>query len=235
VRAVHDAVGGRRPIMVKMRQGMDNSAESRRNFFTILDGVFTIGVDAVTVHPRTVRQAYRGYSDWSFLARVKKHVGERTVLGSGDLFTAKDVVRMLERTGVDGVTLARGCIGNPWLFRDCAALLNGRPLPPPPSVADQAATVRKHFYWLIELYGEKKAGRLMRKFGIKYSEVHPCPEPVREAFIACRKPNHLHAILEQWYNPQMDWPPVKRKTGCGNLVAAGAHLPAENHCGRRSA
>jgi nifR3 family TIM-barrel protein len=236
VRAVYDAVDGRRPIMVKMRQGWDHTPESRRNFFTILDGAFSIGVNAVTVHPRTVQQGYRGYSDWSFLAEVKQHVGEeQTILGSGDLFAAEDVVRMMDRTGVDGVTLARGCIGNPWLFRECTALLQGRPLPPPPAVHEQAETLYKHYQWLTEIYGDKKAGRLMRKFGIKYSELHPTPLPVRDAFIAARRPAHVREILEGYYDPGVDWPPVKRKIGCGDLIAAGANMPDDERAEKRSA
>ena len=67
---------------------MDDTLQSERDFFEILDGAFEIGVAAVTVHGRTVRQRYVGPSDWSFLARVKRHVGDRVILGSGDLFSA---------------------------------------------------------------------------------------------------------------------------------------------------
>ena len=62
-----------------------------------------------------------------------------------DLFTAEDILRMLERTGVDGVTVARGCIGNPWIFREARALLAGQPLPDPPTVAEQGRVIREHF------------------------------------------------------------------------------------------
>ncbi len=222
IRAVHEAVAGRRPMMVKLRRGMDDTPASERDFLMILDGAFSIGVDAVTVHGRTVRQRYVGPSDWSFLARVKKHVGDRVVLGSGDLFTADDVLRMMEQTGVDGVTLARGCIGNPWIFADCRALLAGQPLPEPPTVAEQGVTIGRHFEWLIELYGRHRAGRIMRKFGIKYSELHPCGPEVREAFIKVKNPEQLGALLAEWYDPSRDWPASRRKTGPGDLVAAGA-------------
>src|SRR5262245_56740889 len=115
VRSVLDAVGGRRPVTLKMRRGYDDSAESERDFFTILDGAFGLGVASITVHGRTVKQRYVGPSKWDFLARVKRHVGSRTVLGSGDLFRAEDVKRMIDTTGVDGVTVARGAIGNPFV------------------------------------------------------------------------------------------------------------------------
>ena len=83
-------------------------------------------------------QRYVGPSRWEFLAEVKRHVGpSRTILGSGDLFAAEDCLEMIRRTGVDGVTIARGAIGNPWIFSQCQALANGRPLPPPPSLFEQ--------------------------------------------------------------------------------------------------
>ncbi len=224
VRAVHEAVGGRRPVTVKMRRGMDDSPASERAFFTILDAAFGLGVAAVTVHGRTVQQRYQGPSDWSFLARVKAHVGDRVVLGSGDLFTAEDCVRMLEATGVNGLTVARGCIGNPWIFAEARALLAGQPLPPAPTVAQQGETIAQHFAWSVETHGEARAGRIMRKFGIKYSELHPHADEVRDAFIGVKTSADWQAVLARWYDPARSWPPGVRRTGPGHLVAAGATL-----------
>src|SRR5438093_815357 len=75
VRRTRDAVLAEIPVTVKMRRGIDDSAESREKFFTILDGAFAAGVAAVTVHGRTVMQRYVGPSRWQFLAEVKRHVG----------------------------------------------------------------------------------------------------------------------------------------------------------------
>ena len=122
------------PVTVKMRRGLDDTPESREKFFVILDGAFDRGVAAVTVHGRTVQQRYHGPSRWEFLAEVKRHAGPRTILGSGDLFSAADCLRMLQQTGVNGVTVAQGAIGNPWIFSQARALAAGEPLPPPPTV-----------------------------------------------------------------------------------------------------
>src|SRR5262245_34062022 len=104
VRRTRDAVPPHIPVSVKMRSGIDDSDASRERFFTILDGAFAAGVAAITVHGRTVMQRYIGPSRWSFLADVKRHVGpQRTILGSGDLFTAYDCLEMIRQTGVDGV------------------------------------------------------------------------------------------------------------------------------------
>ncbi len=209
------AVARRCPVTVKMRRGMDDSTESRRNFFTIIDGAFEIGIDAVTVHARTVEQGYAGPSQWSFLQRVKQHVGDRTILGSGDLFCARDCLRMMERTGVDGVTVARGCIGNPWLFSECRALLTGELIPPPPTVAEQGRTIARHFDWALDIHGQRQCGRVMRKFGIRYSRLHPMSLEVRDAFIAAGDIPDWRAVLARWYDPDRDWPPATRPVGAG--------------------
>ncbi|MBU0638190.1 MAG: tRNA-dihydrouridine synthase family protein [Planctomycetes bacterium] len=222
LRRVRGALPPDFPVTLKMRRGMDDSAASVRHFFRIIDAAFELGLAAVTVHGRTVRQRYIGPSDWSFLRRVKQHVGDRIILGSGDLFSAEDVVRMLAETGVDGVTLARGCIGNPWIFRDARALLTGQPLPAPPTVAEQGRVIRTHYELSVAAHGENRAPRLMRKFGIKYSELHPYSGRVREAFVASRDRNDWLRVLAEWYDPQRDWPPPRRKTAPGDLVAAGA-------------
>jgi nifR3 family TIM-barrel protein len=222
VGCVRAAVAGRRPVTVKMRRGLDDSAESEAAFFHILDGVLALGVDAVTVHPRTVRQRYVGPSHWPFFVRVKKYAGDRVILGSGDLFSAEDCVRMMAETGVDGVTAARGCIGNPWLFAEARELLAGRPLPPPPGVVEQGETIKRHFEWAVAVYGAERAGSVMRKFGIKYSELHPCGREVRDAFIRARNTAEWQLVLDEWYAPGRPWPPGVRRSGPGHLVAAGA-------------
>ncbi|TWT46026.1 tRNA-dihydrouridine synthase C [Phycisphaerae bacterium RAS1] len=227
IRRVREVVPAATPVTVKMRRGTDDSPESERNFFEILEAAWDAGVAAVTVHGRTVEQRYVGPSDWRFLERVKRHAGPRTILGSGDLFTAEDVVRMLESTGVDGVTVARGCIGYPWIFRECRELLAGRPLPEPPSVAEQGRVIREHYELIARTQGPRMAPRVMRKFGIKFSELHPLSRPVRDAFIRASTEAQWLALLDQWYDPARDWPPVQRKSGPGELIAAGAMLECE--------
>ncbi len=198
VRVTRDVVPDSIPVTVKMRRGMDDTAASRDHFFRILEGAFAAGVSAVTVHGRTVKQRYLGRSNWQFLRQVKQHVGQRTILGSGDLFTAQDCLDMMAQTGVDGVTVARGAIGNPWIFAQARALAAGLPLPPPPSVREQGEVIGTHYRLAEDVYGPR-CGPLMRKFGIKYSALHPDAQQVREAFVHTRSRADWLAVLDRWY------------------------------------
>ncbi|MEX1040387.1 MAG: tRNA-dihydrouridine synthase [Pirellulaceae bacterium] len=199
VRRTRDVVPAETPLTVKMRRGIDDTQESRDHFFEILDGAFALGVDAVTVHGRTVMQRYIGPSRWEFLTDVKRHVGSRTILGSGDLFTAQDCLDMMRETGVDGVTVARGAIGNPWIFQQAKALIDGLPLPPPPTIFEQREIIDEHLRLTIDLYGEHRAMTQFRKFGVKYSFLHPQLEEVRSKFAHVRQREDWHAIRDAFY------------------------------------
>ena len=113
VRRVRDVVPPAIPVTVKMRRAMDDTTASRDRFFEIYEGAFSLGVAAITVHGRTVRQGYQGNASWEFLGELKTYAPERVLLGSGDLFNAQVCVDRLAETGVDGLTIARGAIGNP--------------------------------------------------------------------------------------------------------------------------
>jgi len=209
VKSVLDHVGGRRPVTVKMRRGFDDSAESEGNFFTILDGAFDLGVASVTVHGRTVKQKYIGPSNRDFLTKVKTHAGDRVILGSGDVFGPEDVPAMMSATGVDGVWIARGAIGNPFIFREVRALLDGASLPPPPAIAEQRAALNEHLRLTADMYGPDRAGVVMRKVCIRYADLHPLEADVRRSFIEARTSLDVEAALQRWYDPAVEWPEVR--------------------------
>jgi tRNA-dihydrouridine synthase B len=223
VRRTREAVPAHIPVTVKMRRGLDDTADSREKFFAILDGAFAAGVAAVTVHGRTVEQKYIGPSNWEFLAEVKRHLGNRTMLGSGDLFTPQDCLEMIERTGVDGVTVARGAIGNPWIFSQARALAAGLPLPDPPGLFEQREVIREHYRLAEEIYPLHQCGPLMRKFGIKYAALHPCSKEVRAAFIAVKNREDWEAVLARWYAEDLPG----RHPGADVHNAQGSCDPAE--------
>lgn len=199
VRSVRDTVPSHIPVSLKMRRGLEDSTESRDKFFQIFDGARKLGISVFTVHPRTVLQRYAGSSNWDFLTELRNYAPDCTILGSGDLFTPMDCVRMMETTGVNGVTIARGAIGNPWIFRELRELAAGRPLPAPPDLKEQREVIEEHFALSTELYGEKRAVFNMKKFCIKYARLHPRHETVRDDFIQFRTGEQLKALLDRWY------------------------------------
>ncbi|MFO1078515.1 MAG: tRNA-dihydrouridine synthase family protein [Planctomycetota bacterium] len=216
---------GDAPVTVKMRRGFDDSADAERAFFAILDGVIARGVAAVTVHPRSVEQKYRGPSRWEFLARVKRHVGAFPVLGSGDLFSPFAVADMLRATGVDGVTVARGAIGNPFVFAQIADLLAGR-VPQRPTCAQQRAALRRHLEVAIGWYGgEAKALPFVRSHAIKYAQYHRDPVWARERMVAMRGPADFAPVVDDVFADRHD-EGLARELGPGDAI-----VPALQDCG----
>lgn len=197
VREVTNAV--RVPVTVKMRRGMDDSAEAKTNFWTILSAAVDLGIAGVVVHGRTVQQRYVGAARWEILGEVKRRFAHLVVFGSGDLYTADDCLRMLDQTGIDGVTIARGAIENPWVFRDCLARWRGEPAPPAPTLAEQADLFDQQYAIAVEQYGLERATRQMRKFGIRRAGLHPNPEGVREAFVSLGGADGWQRVREAFY------------------------------------
>jgi tRNA-dihydrouridine synthase B len=201
VNRVRAAVPGHIPVTLKMRRGIDDSNDSRDAFFRILDGAFAAGVAAATVHGRTVEQKYAGPSDWDFLREVKRHAGPKTILGSGDLFNAQACLDMLRDTGVDGVSVARGAIGNPWIFQQARALAAGLPLPQP-DLEEQRRVLEMQCALCLELSDPVAALSTMRMFGIKFARMHPHRTDVRNAFAVTRSFDDWRNVLDRWYGCQ---------------------------------
>jgi nifR3 family TIM-barrel protein len=199
LKAVRDALPPNLPTTISLRRGFDDSNESTDRFYEIVEAAWEYGYSAVRVHGRSVDQKYQGRARWDFLREVKSRYPDRTILGSGDVFTAEDAVRMLRETGVDIVWVARGAIGNPWVFEHAPRLLRGESIEPP-SIHAQRDALREHFALAMEIHGEQLAGRRMRKMGIKYTRFHPNHEIVKSAFINVSSLRDWSGVLERHYS-----------------------------------
>ena len=146
------------PLTIKIRTGWDAGTAS---FLEIARIAEEEGCDAVTLHPRSRSQMFEGKANWSNIRELKEMV-RLPVIGSGDLFSAADIQAMLRQTGCDGVMIARGALGNPWIFRETLDLLAGRE-PRHPTPAERAETALRHLEIFIETTGERIALREMRK------------------------------------------------------------------------
>lgn len=147
------------PVTVKFRAGWDDSS---RNAVEIAKAVEAAGVSAVAVHGRTRQQFYEGKADWGIIAEVKQAVNV-PVFGNGDIFTVEDGLRMLAETGVDGLMIGRGADGNPWIFRELAAVLCGEERPAAPSLQERLAQAAEHLDMLIDYKGEHISVKEMRR------------------------------------------------------------------------
>src|SRR3954471_20768454 len=201
LKAARDAVPSAVPMTVSLRRSFADTPESEEQFYRVLEMAWEYGYAAVRVHARTVEQKYAGKSHWPFLKRLKGQYPDRTILGSGDVFTAADAVRMLRDTGVDVVWIARGAIGNPWIFQHARALLAGADEASisPPTIGEQRAALEEHFALAMQIHGEQLAGRRMRKMGIKYSRFHPRSAEVKTRFINVRSLRDWTDVLDQFY------------------------------------
>jgi nifR3 family TIM-barrel protein len=202
--AVRDAVPANIPVSVKLRRGSDDTAEAEANFHRIFQGVIDAGYALATVHGRTVEQKYKGPSRWAFLKELTQrygHIESLSIFGSGDIWNANDIFRMLTETGVDGVSVARGCIGNPWLFRQARMMMAGDldAWRTAPSIIEQRDVLLDHFKLSVDLHGENAAGMMMRKFGIRFSRHHPRGEEVAKAFIAVKSLDTWRGVLDTYY------------------------------------
>jgi len=159
VRAAVDAAGPV-PVTVKMRIGVDDAHRTAMEAATIAEDE---GVATIALHARTAEQLYSGSADWSAIAALKEAVTSVPVLGNGDIWEADDALRMMRETGCDGIVVGRGCLGRPWLFRDLADRLAGRPLQPPPTLGEVADMMRTHLRLLIDSLGEHLGPRDFRK------------------------------------------------------------------------
>jgi len=155
------------PVTAKIRLGC--SPESI-NCNEIAKVVEEAGAAALTVHGRTAKDMFRGNADWERISEIKHHLRNIPLIGNGDLDSAEKVVAAFENYNVDGVMIARACLGRPWLFAQAAAALRGDPVPPEPTLAEQRDVMLHHFRLVVDRFGEEKATVLMRKYACCYAQ-----------------------------------------------------------------
>ena len=145
------------PLTIKIRSGWDASG---RQALEIARMAEACGIDALTIHPRSASQGFRGKSDWSLIAAVKR-VLKIPVIGNGDIIDAEDALRMLSQTGCDGVMIGRAAIGNPFIFSSIRARLAGQK-PTEPTLTQHFAVMKRYLRDSVAYLGEHQACLMMR-------------------------------------------------------------------------
>ncbi len=156
-----------KPVTIKMRIGFSSGdGFSPAGFAKKMESA---GVSAIAVHGRTREQYYSGRADWNAIKSVKEAVSI-PVIGNGDIFSAQDGMEMLNFTGCDAAMVARGALGNPWIFRELNALKNGKEIPTRPGVSDIIDKIMEQLELTAEDKGEYTALREMRKHASYYTK-----------------------------------------------------------------
>lgn len=188
VRAVKAAV--EIPVTVKIRAGFDSTNKNAPELAKRLEAA---GADLITVHGRTRQQFYAPSSDNGIIAAVKRAVSI-PVVGNGDIFCAADALRMLEETGCDGLMVGRGAMGNPFIFEEITAALEGRDYTPP-GVQERLSTALAHAADMAERKGERVGLSEARKHMLWYCKGLRGAASAREALSHAATLDDIRAIF----------------------------------------
>lgn len=180
------------PVTVKFRKGFQKEEDTAVEFARMAEQA---GVSAITVHGRTRAQLYSGRADWDVIRRVKEAV-RIPVFGNGDIFTPEDAKRMMEETGCDGVAVARGAQGNPWLIRRTVHYLETGELLPEPTKAEVIAMIHHHMELMLQHKGEFITVREMRKHIAWYTEGYPDSARLRGKINTAGSIEELYALVD---------------------------------------
>lgn len=181
------------PVTAKIRAGWDASSVNAAEVARICEGE---GARAVAVHARTRDQFYAGRADWHIIAEVVRAV-DIPVLGNGDVRTGADARRMLEETGCAHVMVGRAAQGNPWVFAEIRAALEGKPWTPP-TLQERMRTALRHLDMALKLYGEQKGVLEMRKHVAWYITGVPGAARLRERVNALSDAEAVRALLQEY-------------------------------------
>lgn len=187
------------PVLMKIRIGFDHTEAAEEDFWTICETAAAEGINMLAIHGRTVMQKYRGKADWSRIAAVKQRFPALTVFGSGDIFDPDTAFDRLTQTGIDGVIVARGAVGNPWIFANLLARTQGRPAPAPPTLPEQGQVMLDHFEMTSVGRKDNRAVPFFRKFAVGYSKRHPERKKTMLALLAARTRQQLIDTIKSAY------------------------------------
>ena len=183
------------PLTVKMRSGWSPRDPLALD---IALAAQDSGADAVTLHPRFVKQGFSGRADWGLIARFKEHL-RIPLIGNGDVLRPALALEMRAVTGCDGVMIGRGAIGNPWIFRNILDLEEGR-APKVPSLPERKALILEHFGHLSREMGELRAARMMRGLLLWYTKGLPHSARFRGALTSVRDLDTMISAVDRFFS-----------------------------------
>ena len=184
------------PVTAKIRLGC---SPDNVNCNEIAKVVEEAGAAALTVHGRTAKDMFKGHADWDRISEIKSHLKNIPLIGNGDLDSAEKVVAAFKNYNVDGVMIARACLGRPWLFAQAAAALRGEPIPPEPTMTEQRDVMLKHYQLVIGRFGEEKGTVLMRKYACCYAQGKHGARFFRSHVAKVSTAEEFHSVVDQYF------------------------------------
>jgi tRNA-dihydrouridine synthase B len=184
------------PLMIKIRSGWDNEHINAVEISKIAENC---GVDAITLHPRTRVQGFRGRADWNLIGEVKRAV-HIPIVGNGDVTTPLLAKRMLEETGCDGVMIGRGALGNPWIFspKHIDFLEEGSAIDP--FLDQRQKTIEHHFSLLRNHYGDEGAMKKIRRHLAWYTKRLPSSASFRATLSSLKEKEALFGAIKSYFD-----------------------------------
>lgn len=184
------------PVTVKIRAGWDERLINAREVALLAQDA---GVHGLFIHGRTKIQGYSGSVDYKVIAEVKRAL-DIPVIASGDALSPQLIKKLFDETGCDGVAIARGALGNPWIFRDTVQFLEKGVLPERPSLDELADVMRRHLSLCTDYYGEAIGTMMFRKLFAWYIKGLADVRPLKERAFQARTKDEMVAIMETLMN-----------------------------------
>lgn len=191
--AVIEKVPPHIPVTIKMRIGFDSSKLVSTEAATRLE---KLGVKAITLHPRTTKQAFTGKADWRYIKEMKDAV-TIPVIGNGDITCPDDAMRMFDETGCDAIMIARGCLGNPWIFKAIQNRIKGLP-DYHVTVRDRLAICKYHLGLLRKNKNEVLSLNLTKKHFSWYLKGFNNAVSWRTKFLRSQTHNDIDSIMNEF-------------------------------------
>jgi len=182
------------PLTAKIRAGW---SPGHGNPIDLVQALENGGADGVTVHPRFVTQGFSGIPDWRLIAKIKSRISI-PVIGNGDVFSPYLAIKIREETGCDGVMIARGAMGNPWIFQQALALERGG-VPIEPEPLERKGLIMKHYHLLSDEMGERRAAFHFRGLLLRYTKGLPRSGSFRRSLEQVKDLDSLVAAMEGYF------------------------------------